>query len=45
MLGSVSRALAHSARCPLLIVPRPPAEDATKLWRRRREGAATTADA
>jgi nucleotide-binding universal stress UspA family protein len=35
MLGSVSRALAHSARCPLLIVPRPPARDATKLWRRR----------
>jgi nucleotide-binding universal stress UspA family protein len=32
-LGSVSRMLAHSARCPLLIVPRPPAEDATKLWR------------
>ena len=35
MLGSVSRALAHSARCPLLVVPRPPAEDATKLWRNR----------
>jgi nucleotide-binding universal stress UspA family protein len=35
MLGSVSRALAHTARCPLLVVPRPPAEDATKLWRRR----------
>jgi hypothetical protein len=33
ILGSVSRALAHSARCPLLVVPRPPAEDATKLWR------------
>jgi nucleotide-binding universal stress UspA family protein len=35
MLGSVSRALAHSALCPLLVVPRPPAEDATKLWRHR----------
>jgi nucleotide-binding universal stress UspA family protein len=32
-LGSISRMLAHSASCPLLIVPRPPAEDATKLWR------------
>jgi nucleotide-binding universal stress UspA family protein len=35
MLGSVSRALANTARCPLLVVPRPPAEDATKLWHRR----------
>jgi nucleotide-binding universal stress UspA family protein len=35
MLGSVSRVLAHSARCPLLVVPRPPAEDATNLWRNR----------
>ena len=35
ILGSVSRALAHSAACPLLVVPRPPAEDATKLWRNR----------
>ena len=34
ILGSVSRALAHTARCPLLIVPRPPAHDATKLWHR-----------
>lgn len=33
IVGSVSRALAHESRCPLLIVPRPPAEDATKLWR------------
>ncbi len=33
ILGSVSRTLAHESRCPLLIVPRPPAEDATKLWR------------
>ena len=32
ILGSVSRTLANSAHCPLLIIPRPPAHDATKLW-------------
>ena len=42
ILGSTSRRLAHTARCPLLVVPRPPAEDATDLWRvRHRQGAAT----
>jgi nucleotide-binding universal stress UspA family protein len=33
ILGSVSRELARSSACPLLVVPRPPAEDATTLWR------------
>jgi hypothetical protein len=29
----VSRELARSSACPLLVVPRPPAQDATTLWR------------
>jgi nucleotide-binding universal stress UspA family protein len=33
MLGGVSRELSHSAACPLLLVPRPPAHDAARLWR------------
>jgi nucleotide-binding universal stress UspA family protein len=35
ILGSVSRELTRSAACPLLVVPRPPAKDATTPWRNR----------
>jgi nucleotide-binding universal stress UspA family protein len=35
ILGSVSRELARSAACPLLVVPRPPANDATRRWHNR----------
>jgi nucleotide-binding universal stress UspA family protein len=35
ILGSVSRELAQSSACPLLVVPRPPSDDAETPWSSR----------
>ena len=43
ILGSVSRELTRSAACPLLVVPRPPAKDATTPWRNRATSSRTGA--
>jgi nucleotide-binding universal stress UspA family protein len=43
ILGSLSRELTRSAACPLLVVPRPPAKDATTPWRNRATSSRTGA--